>query len=192
MREIQLILIGVEGGEKVEDLVKRAVGLGVGLVDLVEHHDGPQPQRQGLGGDEFRLRHRPFGGIHQQHHTIDHRQDTLDLATEIGVAGGVDDVDPRAFPLHRCGLGKNRDAALAFQIIAVHGAFGHGLVVPESTGLLEKIVHERCLAVVDMRDNRNIAEVHGEPFWGIFRVGRAVTGSGPVWLGRNAINLRSV
>ena len=48
MREVELILVGIERGEKVEHLVERAVGLGVGLVDLVQDHDGTQAERQRL------------------------------------------------------------------------------------------------------------------------------------------------
>ena len=42
-----------------------------------------------------------FGGIDQQHHAIDHRQDALHLAAEIGMAGRVDDIDARAVPFDR-------------------------------------------------------------------------------------------
>ena len=113
MREIELVIVGVEVGKEIKTLVQRAVRLGIRLVDLVEHHDGPQPEAQRLGGDKLGLRHRPFGGIDQKHDTVDHAQDTLDLAAKIGVAGGVDDVDTGLFP-HQAGrLGKDRDPALA-------------------------------------------------------------------------------
>ncbi len=42
MREIQLVVGGAQVGEQVEHLVQRAVGFGIGLVDLVQHHDGAQ------------------------------------------------------------------------------------------------------------------------------------------------------
>ena len=54
---------------------------------------GLQAQRQRLAGHELGLRHRAFGRIDQQDDAVDHRQDALDLAAEIGVAGRVDDVD---------------------------------------------------------------------------------------------------
>ena len=37
-----------------------------------------------------------FGGIDQQHHAVDHGEDALHLAAEIGVAGRIDDVDAHA------------------------------------------------------------------------------------------------
>ena len=160
MREIELFVIGAEIGEEVETFVQRPVGLGFGLVDLVQHDDRAQAQGQRLGGYELRLRHRAFGGIDQQHHTVDHGQDPLHLAAEIGVAGGVHDVDADAFPFDRSGLGEDRDAALALEIVAVHGAFGRRLVFAVSAGLLEKLVHQRGLAVVDVSDDCDIAQVH--------------------------------
>ena len=46
MREVELILVGVERREEVENLVERAVRLRIRLVDLVEHDDRPQAQCQ--------------------------------------------------------------------------------------------------------------------------------------------------
>ena len=92
-REVELRLVGVQRHEEVEDLVQRPVGLGVGPVDLVQQHDRPEAQPQRLGQHELGLRHRPFGGVDQQEHAVHHAEDALDLAAEVGVAGGVDDVD---------------------------------------------------------------------------------------------------
>ncbi len=117
-----------------------------------------------MDGHELRLRHRAFGGIDQQDDAIDHRQDPLYLAAEIGVAGRVDDVDPRALPLDRGAFGKDRDAALALQIVAVHRALGDGLVVPEGAGLLQQFVDQRGFAMVDMGDDGDIAKIHACAF----------------------------
>jgi 3-hydroxyacyl-[acyl-carrier protein] dehydratase/trans-2-decenoyl-[acyl-carrier protein] isomerase len=57
-------------------------------------------------------------------------------------------------------FGEDRDPALAFQVVAVHRAFGHGLVLAEGAGLLQQFVDERGLAVVDMGDDRDVAQVH--------------------------------
>ena len=46
-----------------------------------------------LAQDEARLGQRALGGVDEQHHAVDHRQPALDLAAEVGVAGGVDEVD---------------------------------------------------------------------------------------------------
>jgi len=160
MREIELFVIGAQIGEQVETFVQRPVGFRIGLVDLVQYYDGAQAQGQRLGGHEFGLGHRTLGGIDQQHDAIDHAQDALDLAAEIGVAGGVDDIDTGAAPLDRGRLGQDGDPPLAFQIVAVHGTFGDGLVFTKGAGLFQQFIHQRRLAVVHVSDDRNVAQVH--------------------------------
>ena len=76
-----------------EHLVVHPHRLGVLPVDLVDRDDRPQPERQRLPGDEPGLRHRPFGGVDQDQHPVDHAEDPLDLAAEVGVARRVHDVD---------------------------------------------------------------------------------------------------
>ena len=92
-REVELLVIGLEVEEQLEHLVEHFGGAGVGAVDLVDDDDRLEAERERLAGDELGLRHRPFGGVDQQDDAVDHRQDALDLGAEIGVAGGVDDVD---------------------------------------------------------------------------------------------------
>ncbi len=159
--EVELVVVGAERGEEIEHLVERAVGLGVGLVDLVEHHDRPQSEGQRLGCDELGLRHRPFGRVDEEDDAVDHRQDALDLAAEIGVAGRVHDVDPRALPFDRGALRQDRDPALAFEVVGIHGPLGRGLVLAVGARLLQQLVDERGLAVVDVGDDGDVAQVHG-------------------------------
>ena len=95
MGKSKLLVGGIKGGEQVEDLVHHLDMALVGLVDLVDGDDRLQPDLQGLLQHELGLRHGAFGGIHQQHRAVDHVEDALDLAAEIGMARGVDDVDAR-------------------------------------------------------------------------------------------------
>ena len=50
--------------------------------------------------------------------------------------------------------------ALALQVVGVHDTLGHLLVLAERAGLAEKAVDQRGLAVVDMGDDRDIANFH--------------------------------
>src|SRR3954453_4792387 len=83
-----------------EQLHEQLVGLvddlgdaGVGAVGLVDHEGDRHPLAQRLAQHEAGLRKRALGGVHQQDDAVDHRQAALDLAAEVGVARGVDDVE---------------------------------------------------------------------------------------------------
>ena len=94
-----------------------SVGARVRLVDLVDGDDGLEADLQRLADHELGLRHRPFGRVHEHDRAVDHGEDALDLAAEIGVAGRVDDVDARVLPhAPRC-LGQDGDAALALEVV---------------------------------------------------------------------------
>ncbi len=112
----------------------------VGAVDLVDRNDRTEALGQRLAEHELGLRHRAFGGIDEDHDAIDHREDALDFTAEIGVAGRIDDVDARVLPDERGHLGKDGDAALALEVVAVHRPLFDALVFAEGTGLLEQDV----------------------------------------------------
>ena len=97
-REIELFVGGVECGEKIEHFVDDFAHPRIRLIDLVHRDNWPQANFQRLADDEFGLRHRPFGGIHQNDRAVDHRQNALHLAAEIGMARRIDDIDPRVLP----------------------------------------------------------------------------------------------
>ena len=138
-----------------------SVGRASGRSTLLMTTIGFSPTLQRLGDHEFGLRQRAFGGVDQHQRAVDHVEDALDLAAEIGVAGGVDDVDAGVLPLHRGGLGQNGDAALALQIVGVHRALDHALVVAVGAGLLQQAVDQGGLAVVDVGDDGDVTKVHG-------------------------------
>ena len=87
--------------------------------------------------------------------TIDERP--LDLAAEVGVAGGIDDVDQGVVVVDGRVLGQDRDAALALEVGIVHGPFGDPLVAPERAALPQQAVHQGGFAVVDVGDDGDVA-----------------------------------
>ena len=118
-----------------------------------------RPLLECLAQDEPRLRQRALGRVDEQQDAVDHRQSALDLAAEVGVARRVDDVDLHVAALHRGVLGEDRDALLALEVTGVHDALGDVLVLPERAGLPEHRVDERRLAVVDVGDDGDVAQV---------------------------------
>ncbi|MNL64886.1 hypothetical protein D3C87_1891510 [compost metagenome] len=73
------------------------------------------------------------------------------------MAGGVEDVDLVAFVLDGGVLGQDGDATLALQVTGVHDTVHHGFVRLEDATLAQQAVHQRGLAVVDVRDDRDVA-----------------------------------
>jgi len=74
------------------------------------------------------------------------------------VAGRIDDVDARALPLDARALGEDGDAPLFFEIVGIHGPLFHALIVAECAGLAEQLVNEGRLAVIDVGDDRHVAQ----------------------------------
>ena len=143
---------------------------GVGTVDLVHAQDDRQLGFEGLAQHETGLRQRAFGGVNEQDHAVDHGDAALDLAAEIGVAGGVDDVEGdavgaavlgghRAVVFHGGVLGEDGDALLAFQIVGIHHTIRHFLTLVEHVGLLKHGIDQRGLAVIDVCHNRYISNI---------------------------------
>ncbi len=158
-RELDLRLGRVEVEEQVVDLVHDLLDPGVGPVDLVHDEHDRQTEVERLAQHEPRLRQRPFARVDEQQDAVDHRQPALDLAAEVGVAGGVDDVDLRVPELDRGVLREDRDPLLALEIGRVHHPLADVLVLAERAGLPEHRVDEGRLAVVDVGDDCDVPEV---------------------------------
>ncbi len=157
---VDLVLVD-QVHEQGVDLVDDFADTRIGTVDLVDHDDDRQLLCQRLAQHEAGLRQRAFGGVHQQQHAVDHLQTALHLATEVGVAGGIDDVDGELLAvshgvIHGSVLGQDGDALFALQVHGVHDAGVHVLVLPEGTGLPQHGVNQGGLAVVDVGDDRDI------------------------------------
>jgi hypothetical protein len=75
------------------------------------------------------------------------------------VARGVDDVELHVPVLHGRVLGEDRDALLALEVHGVHDAVVDVRALPEGAGLPEHRVDERRLAVVDVGDDGDVAQV---------------------------------
>ena len=126
------------------------------------------------------LGQRALGRVDEEEDAVDHEERALDLAAEVGVAGGVDDVQADAVVVDGRLLGEDRDPLLALEVHRVHDPVDDGLVGPERAGLAEHRVDERRLAVVDVGDDRDVAEVlAGDAAGDVAVVGRqGVDGAG--------------
>ena len=68
-------------------------------------------------------------------------------------------------------LGQNGDPAFAFQRERVHHPLDHRRIVAERAALAEQRIDQRRLAVIDVRDDRHVANVSAAP---VRRIGRGV------------------
>ena len=153
------MLGGAHVDEQLVDLVQHLGNAGVGPVDLVDHQDDGQVESQRLAQHETGLGQRPLAGVDQQQDAVDHGEAPLHLAAEVGVAGGVDDVDLDAAVAHRGVLGQDGDALFPLQVVGVQDPLDDGLVVAEGARLAEHGVDQRRLAVVDVGHDGDVAEV---------------------------------
>ena len=72
------------------------------------------------------------------------------------MAGRIDDVYLRAFPVNRTVLGRDGDASLTFQLQAVHDPVIDFLSRPDKTALSEHGVNKRGLPVVHVGNNGDV------------------------------------
>ena len=86
---VKLLLRCSERKHQVENLFVDHFGTAVGLIDLIDYHDGFLAEREGFLEDETGLGHRSFESIDEQQYAVAHVEHTLHLAAEVGVARGL-------------------------------------------------------------------------------------------------------
>ena len=153
------------------DLALGVLDVGVGQVDLVHDGDDLEPlvHRHARVGDRLGLD--PLRGVHDEERALARGERARDLVGEVHVPGGVDEVElvglavPRGVEqAHRRHL--DRDAPLALDVHRVEHLLLRG--PPDGPAPLDEPVGEGGLAVVDVRDDAEVADetlVHRGP-WG--------------------------
>ena len=157
-RCLKLLLCCIQIQQQLQHLVMHLHRVGMRAVNLIDDHNRQQPLLQRLAQHKTRLCLRALVSIHHQNHTVHHLHHTLHLSTEIRVPGCIHNVNRVIIPVNRRILRLNRDTLLAFQIHRIHGALLHFLILAVSTTSLKQLVHQRCLTVVNVGDNSQIAE----------------------------------
>ena len=160
--ERELLGMGGEVDEQLLDLVQHLGRTGIGAVELVEHDHGGQVASQGLREHVAGLRQRSLGRVDQEQNAVHQGQGPFDLTAEVGVARRVDEVDLDPAPHHRGGLGEDGDAPLPLLVVGVHHPIDQRLVGGEDPRGAQQPVHQRGLAMVDVRDERDVPERHQE------------------------------
>ena len=144
--------------DQVGHLLRGAVGVGLRQVDLVDDRDDLEVVLDREVGVRERLRLESLRGVDDEQRPLARLQRPRDLVGEVDVARRVDQVELVALPLDAHGLRLDRDPALALQVHRVEHLGPH-LALRNGVRELENPVGERRLAVVDVRDDREVADV---------------------------------
>ena len=153
---------GVEP-DHILDLLADPLGLGRRQVDLVQHRHDLVPGLDRLIDIGEGLRLDPLARIDDQQRALAGGERAADLVGEIDMARRVHQIEDIALAVLRPvfeahGLRLDRDAALALQLHIVEHLLAH-LARLEPAASLDQPIGEGRLAVVDMRDDREIADM---------------------------------
>ena len=154
------------------DLLADALGLGGRQVDLVQHHDDLVVVVDRLVDVGQRLRLDALRGVDHQQRALAGGERARHLIGEVDMAGRVDQIEDVVLAVvglvvQPHGLRLDGDAALALDIHVVEHLLLH-VARLQPAGRLDQPVGQRRLAVVDMGDDCEIADVgnggaHGAP-----------------------------
>ena len=141
-----------------------------------------RPLIDGEIGVGQRLRFHALRRIDDQQRAFAGGQRARDFVGEIDVAGRVDQVELIGLAVlrrvhHADGVGLDGDAALALQVHGVQHLRLH-FARGQRAGQLEQAVGQRGFAMVDVRDDREVADesgVHGWSGQSLILAGRAQT-----------------
>ena len=145
-------------GEQVGELLRDAVGVGLRQVDLVDERDDLEVVLDREVGVRERLRLDPLRRVGDEQRALARLQRARDLVGEVDVARRVDQVQLVALPQDPHRLRLDRDPALALEVHRVEHLRAH-LALRDGVRELEDAIGERRLAVVDVRDDREVADV---------------------------------
>ena len=154
---IELLLGRSEREHEVENLLVDHLRAAIRLIDLVDYHDRFLAQRKGFLQYETGLGHRPLESIDQQQHAVAHVEHAFHLAAEIGVARCVYDIDFMILVNYGNVFGKDRDSALALQIVVVQNEFARLGIFPQHIALKNHLIDQCGLTVIDVGNDRDIA-----------------------------------
>ena len=142
--------------EELAELLRGAVGIGLREVDLVRGRDDLETAVDGEVRVRERLRLDPLRRVDDEQRALAGLERARDLVREVDVPGRVDEVELMAAPAHAHGLCLDRDPPLALELHRVEELLAH-LPRGDGAGQLEDAVGERRLPVVDVRDDREVA-----------------------------------
>ena len=157
--EFQLVFVSVQFDEQVQNFVDNFVNALVRTVNFIDYNDGFQMLFQCFAQYVFGLGHGAFVGVYQKQYTINHGQYAFYFATKVSMARSIEDVDFGITVHNRGVFGQNGNATFTFQIVGVHYAVFNVFVATENTALFKHCIYQSSFAVVNVSNNRDIAQI---------------------------------
>src|SRR6266852_5830282 len=157
-------LVAVEP-QRLGDLGARALDVGGGQVDLVDDGDDLEPAIVGEVEVSEGLRLDPLARVHHQERPLAGRERAGNLVGKVHVAGRVDQVE-RVLPSvagrveQAHGVRLDGDAPFLLQVHRVED-LAHGLLGVHGPRERQQPVRQRGLAVVDVGDDGEVADMRG-------------------------------
>src|SRR5437899_3876301 len=153
--------IGGGNGEHIFDLLLDEIGLGGGQVNLINDRENGEVVGSGEKGVGDGLGFNALAGVHHQQGAFTSGKRAGDFVREIHVTRGINKVQAIGVAVFggvvkADAFGLNGDAALALQVHGVQHLLVH-LALGESAGHFEQAVGKGGLAVVNVRDDTEIA-----------------------------------
>ena len=90
------------------------LGVAVGLVYLVDNHNGSKPHFKGFLKHKAGLGHRTLKGVNQKQHAFGHVEYSFYLSAKVSVPWRIDNVDFNSLVVYANILGQNRNSTLTF------------------------------------------------------------------------------
>ena len=150
-------------GEDVLDLAAGFFGASAREVDLVDDRDDLEALVHREGGVGDRLGFHALRRVDQEHRAFTGGEGARDFVGEVDVPRGVDEIKDilltvRCSEVHRHRVTLDRDALLALKVHRVEELLLH-LALLDRLRVLEEAVGKGRLAVVDVRDDAEVADV---------------------------------
>ena len=158
-RAVKLLIAGLKVHQKFQNFVYYFSRTSLWTVDLVNTYDNRQVQFQCFLQYEFGLRHGSFKSIHNKDDTVYHFQYTLNLAAEVCMTWGVDDIDFCILIKNSGIFGENGDSSFSLNVVGVHDSLSYFLIGTEHTALFQKLIDQSGFTMVYMSDDGNISYI---------------------------------
>ncbi len=157
--EVELLLGSVKVEHQIKHHLLYFVGAAVGLVDLVDHHNGLQSHLYGFLQHESSLGHGTLESVDKQQASVGHVQHSLHFTAEVGVSRGVNNIDFISFVVDGYILGQDCYATFTLKIVVVKYKLAGILIFAEQVSCKQHFVHQCGLAMVNVCDNGNVSDV---------------------------------